>query len=108
MIEESSEEDPELIWTKENAYKFGYILRYPKGKEDITSFTYERWHYRFVGPEIAQEMHEKGIQTLEEYHMLKKEKRIDTVKYNLNTNDYLMLIREVFEEVINEYKTEEN
>ena len=73
MIEESSEEDPELIWMKENAYRFGYILRYPKGKEEITGFNYERWHYRFVGPEVALEMREKEITTLEEYHEYRKQ-----------------------------------
>ena len=78
MIEKSSDEDPELIWMKENAYKFGYILRYPKDKEQITGFNYERWHYRFVGPEISIYMRENNIETLEEYHLLinKKHQKI--------------------------------
>lgn len=75
MIEKSSDEDPELIWMKENAYKFGYILRYPKDKEQITGFNYERWHYRFVGPEISIYMKENNIETLEEYHLLTNKKR---------------------------------
>ena len=70
MIEEQLEEDPEIKWLHENAYKFGYILRYPKGKEDITGFNYEPWHFRFVGLELAKKIHEEGI-TLEEYHSLK-------------------------------------
>lgn len=74
MIEKSSDEDPELIWMKENAYKFGYILRYPKDKEQITGFNYERWHYRFVGPEISIYMTENNIETLEEYHLLTNKK----------------------------------
>ncbi|MBR3229754.1 MAG: M15 family metallopeptidase [Bacilli bacterium] len=74
MIEKSSDEDPELIWMKENAYKFGYILRYPKDKEKITGFNYERWHYRFVGPEISIYMKENNIETLEEYHLLTNKK----------------------------------
>lgn len=74
MIEKSSDEDPELIWMKENAYKFGYILRYPKDKEQITGFNYERWHYRFVGPEISIYMKENNIETLEEYHLLTNKK----------------------------------
>ncbi len=78
MIEESSDEDPELIWMRENAYKFGYILRYPKGKEEITGYKYERWHFRFVGPEIALEMKEKNIDTLEEYHMQKQQDKNKT------------------------------
>lgn len=75
MIEKSSDEDPEMIWMKENAYKFGYILRYPKDKEQITGFNYERWHYRFVGPEISIYMKENNIETLEEYHLLTNKKR---------------------------------
>ena len=74
MIEKSSDEDPELIWMKENAYKFGYILRYPTDKEQITGFNYERWHYRFVGPEISIYMKENNIETLEEYHLLTNKK----------------------------------
>ena len=70
MIEQQLEEDPEIQWLHENAYKFGYILRYPKGKEDITGFNYEPWHFRFVGLELAKKIHEEGI-TLEEYHSLK-------------------------------------
>lgn len=72
MIEKSSDDDPELLWMKENAYKYGYTLRYPKGKEQITGFNYERWHYRFVGPEISLYMNDNNIETLEEYHMLLK------------------------------------
>lgn len=53
-------------WLVENAYKFGFVLRYPKGKEDITGYTYEPWHYRFVGREAATDMH-FGNLTLEEY-----------------------------------------
>ena len=51
---------------KDNAHRFGFILRYPKGKEDITGFKYEPWHYRYVGVEIATEIYNKNI-TLEEY-----------------------------------------
>ncbi|MBQ7173499.1 MAG: M15 family metallopeptidase [Clostridia bacterium] len=53
-------------WLKENAHKFGFILRYPKEKEDVTGYSYEPWHYRFVGREAATEIYEKGI-TLEEF-----------------------------------------
>ena len=60
------ESDKEAIWIKENAYKYGFILRYPKGKEDITGFNFEPWHYRFVGLELALELYQTN-QTLEEY-----------------------------------------
>ncbi len=53
-------------WLSENAYKFGFILRYPKGKEAITGYTYEPWHYRFVGREAATDIYFGG-HTLEEY-----------------------------------------
>lgn len=56
----------EAKWLEENAHKSGFILRYPKGKENITGRTYEPWHYRFVGVEAATEIHEKGL-TLEEF-----------------------------------------
>lgn len=66
-IEKTSDEDPEIKWLKENAYKFGFILRYPEGKEDVTNIQYERWHYRFVGVEMATILYAEGI-TLDEYY----------------------------------------
>ena len=53
-------------WLKENAWKFGFIERFPKGKEDVTGYSFEPWHYRFVGRRAAAKIHEQGI-TLEEY-----------------------------------------
>ena len=50
-----------------NAYKYGFILRYPLGKEKITGYKYEPWHYRYVGKEIAKYIHENDI-TFEEYY----------------------------------------
>ena len=61
------EDDKEAIWLKENAWKYGFILRYPKGKEEITGFSFEPWHFRFVGLELAKELYEQNI-TLEEYY----------------------------------------
>ena len=60
------EDTKEFSWMKDNAHRFGFILRYPKGKEHITGFKYEPWHYRYVGINIATEIYEKNI-TLEEY-----------------------------------------
>jgi D-alanyl-D-alanine carboxypeptidase len=57
----------EYKWLSENAYKYGFILRYPKGKEDITGYSYESWHYRYVGEKIAKEIYEKNI-TFDEYY----------------------------------------
>lgn len=56
----------EAQWLANNAYKFGFILRYPDGKEDITGYNYEPWHIRYVGKDIAKEIYMKNI-TLEEY-----------------------------------------
>ncbi|AQQ52116.1 M15 family metallopeptidase [Planococcus lenghuensis] len=53
-------------WLADNAHKFGFILRYPEGKEKITGYMYESWHFRYVGEEIATAIHEQGL-TLEEY-----------------------------------------
>ena len=57
---------PEGLWLKENAPKFGFILRYPKAKEAITGINFEPWHFRYVGIENAMYMTEKNL-TLEEY-----------------------------------------
>lgn len=53
-------------WLKENAHKYGFIIRYPKEAVDITGYSYEPWHIRYVGEKIANEIYEKNI-TLEEY-----------------------------------------
>lgn len=54
------------IWLAENCHRFGFILRYPEGKEDITGISYESWHFRYVGEEVARIIMSEGI-TLEEY-----------------------------------------
>lgn len=53
-------------WLSQNSYKYGFILRYPQGKEKITGIQYEHWHYRYVGKEAAKEIFESGL-CLEEY-----------------------------------------
>ena len=60
------EKTPEFKWMMNNAYKYGFILRFPKGKEHITGFKYEPWHYRYVGKKIAKIIYRNNI-TLEEY-----------------------------------------
>lgn len=54
-------------WLAANAYKYGFIVRYTAGKEDITGYDYEPWHLRYVGIELATEMYKKNTQTLEEF-----------------------------------------
>ncbi len=65
-LDVSFENTKEFEWLTENAEDFGFILRYPKDKTDITKITYEPWHWRYVGVGHAKMMNEKGI-CLEEY-----------------------------------------
>jgi len=60
------DETPEWKWLSENAERFGFILRYPEGKTEITGYMYEAWHFRYVGPEVAKIISDEDI-TLEEY-----------------------------------------
>lgn len=53
-------------WVAKQAHKYGFIVRYPKGKETITGYAYEPWHLRYVGKDAAREMYDKGL-TLEQY-----------------------------------------
>lgn len=57
---------PAQKWLMENSWKYGFILRYPKDKTDVTGIIYEPWHYRYVGKELAAELHGLDL-TLEEY-----------------------------------------
>lgn len=61
---------PEYLWLVENAHRYGYILRYPQGKEAITGIAFEPWHFRYVGRTAAEEIYSSGL-CLEEYLMKK-------------------------------------
>lgn len=63
---ESFEDTEEFEWLSENAADYGFILRYPEDKQDITKIIYEPWHWRYVGVEAAREMKASG-ECLEEY-----------------------------------------
>jgi D-alanyl-D-alanine carboxypeptidase len=54
-------------WMLENAHNYGFILRYPEGKEDITGYAFESWHYRYVGVDLAKLIYAEGI-TFDEYY----------------------------------------
>ncbi|HWH25713.1 MAG TPA: M15 family metallopeptidase [Pseudolysinimonas sp.] len=58
---------PQGQWLAANAYKWGFILRYPNGLTDITGYQFEPWHYRYVGVPLATVMHDTGIPTLEQF-----------------------------------------
>ncbi len=73
-VDDHKEDDPEILWLIENSWKYGFILRYPKDKEEITDTPYEWWHYRYVGEDIAKIIHENNL-SLEEYHQRYKVKQ---------------------------------
>lgn len=54
-------------WLAANAWKYGFVLRYPNGKEATTGYNFEPWHFRYVGNDLAELMHKTGYPTLEDY-----------------------------------------
>ena len=66
VLDETQEKRKEQQWLMENSWKYGFILRYPKNKTNITKIGYEPWHYRYVGRKAAGEMKKKNM-CLEEY-----------------------------------------
>ena len=66
-VEYSFSTTKEAKWLAANCYKYGFILRYPEGKTDMTGYIYEAWHIRYVGVEIATKIHNSGL-CLEEYY----------------------------------------
>ena len=65
-LEEFQDDLPAQQWLMEHCWEYGFILRYPNGKTDVTGIIYEPWHYRYVGKELAKEITDLGL-TLEEY-----------------------------------------
>ena len=66
-MNEDMADEPETQWMAENCARFGFILRYPADKEDVTQINYEPWHLRYVGVPVATYIMENGL-TLEEFH----------------------------------------
>lgn len=66
ILDDAQADTPEQQWLMEHCAEYGFILRYPKGKEDMTGIIWEPWHYRYVGVEAAQEISQSGL-CLEEY-----------------------------------------
>ena len=60
----------EYVWMKDNAYKYGFIMRFDERYEDLTGFRKEPWHYRYVGKDIAKYIYEHNNMSLEEYYVL--------------------------------------
>ncbi|MDF2908056.1 MAG: putative D-alanyl-D-alanine carboxypeptidase, partial [Herbinix sp.] len=67
-LEETFADTPEGRWLAEHSFLFGFILRYPKGKEFITGYQYEPWHFRYVGKELAYNLYQSGL-TYDEYYI---------------------------------------
>lgn len=65
-IDDSFANTPEAIWLENHAHEYGFIVRYPKGKENITGYKYEPWHIRYLGVETATAVYKSGL-SLEEY-----------------------------------------
>ncbi|WP_047691993.1 M15 family metallopeptidase [Kocuria sp. ZOR0020] len=55
-------------WAVENADQYGFVLRFPEGQESVTGYTYEPWHFRYVGPDQAQAYQSSSASTLEEFY----------------------------------------
>ncbi len=66
ILDDTQADTPAQKWLMENCFNYGFILRYPADKQDITGIIYEPWHYRYVGKEAAREIHNAGL-CLEEY-----------------------------------------
>ena len=58
---------PHGQWLSANAWRFGFLLRYPADKTAVTGYEFEPWHFRYVGIDLAAEMHDTGVTTLEEF-----------------------------------------
>jgi D-alanyl-D-alanine carboxypeptidase len=58
---------PQGQWLAANAYKYGFLLRYPNGLDSVTGYTFEPWHYRYIGVALATEMHNEGVASLEQF-----------------------------------------
>ncbi|MBP3921128.1 MAG: M15 family metallopeptidase [Bacilli bacterium] len=61
------ENTKEFSWLRDNAYKYGFIMRYPKDKEYLTGYEYEPWHYRYVGVDVASKIYKEDL-TFDEYY----------------------------------------
>lgn len=94
-MNEEFETEAEAIWMKENCASFGFILRYPKDKEDVTMISYEPWHFRYVGKEVAGYIMSRGL-SLEEF----------TVESQNALSDFLSRGGDIEEQIDYEFRTQ--
>lgn len=66
-VEKCYAETPEGIWLAANAYTYGFLVRYTETKESVTGYDYEPWHIRYIGTDLARELYNQKVQTLEEF-----------------------------------------
>ncbi len=66
-LEQTFETTPEGVWLAANSYQYGFVLRYPKGKEAITGYDFEPWHFRYLGKELARDVYFSQM-TYDEYY----------------------------------------
>jgi zinc D-Ala-D-Ala carboxypeptidase len=66
-LDECFAETDEGAWLRDNAWRWGFVLRYPADKIEVTGYSFEPWHFRWVGNDLAAKMRERGITTLEEF-----------------------------------------
>lgn len=69
-VEECFATTPEGRWLAANAYKYGFIIRYPQNMQSVTGYIYEPWHVRYVGVDLATQMHKQNVSTLEQFFEL--------------------------------------
>lgn len=79
-------ETPEGKWLAQNCHEYGYIIRYPKGKTNITGYIYEPWHIRYVGKEAAKEIAALDV-TFEEYILMVRGDRVQALQGGEKTNE---------------------
>lgn len=78
-LEEEFAKTPEGMWLAQHCHEYGFIIRYPEGKTDITGYIYEPWHIRYVGKEAAAEIAALDV-TLEEYILMVRGDRVRLLK----------------------------
>ena len=76
VLDEGQEDTPVQQWLMVHCWEYGFILRYPTDRSELTGIGYEPWHYRYVGVEIAQDIRESGL-CMEEYLLLREEALAD-------------------------------
>ncbi len=78
-LDQSYGTTPEGMWLEENAHRYGFVIRYPKGKEDLTGYTYEPWHIRYLGVPLATYLKENDL-CYEEFLALQQNKTPDEIR----------------------------